>query len=155
MASHVTACLCHGIGTPLTVDGCADDAAGIACSLTAVVEAPDTDMTEGGAVAQYAHGRRGARLNGYDGGLAGEEPMMMTTPQEESLTQTLGEERWHPEMQRRRYQAGSVGGGGQIGTQPLVDEIGHTLRRGGLTTVGLQPTLTLQFLLQGEHGEWS
>ena len=77
--------------------------------------------------------------------------MVVTPPEEEGLAQSVGEETGHPEMQRRGYQSRGIGGGGEVGAQPLIDEVGHALRWRCLPAVGLQPALTLELFLQCKH----
>ena len=63
---------CH-LGTALAIDGCRHDAACVACSLAAGEESAHGDVLQGVAVADDAHGSRGAGLHTYHCGLIGEE----------------------------------------------------------------------------------
>ena len=110
--SGLTDSCCNGIGTAFAVDGCADDAAGIACALAAGIEATQADMMEVLFVAHYAHGRRGARLDCYHRGVVGEKTVMVFTKKQETLAQPVGEKTRQPEVKGRSDKACSVGSGG-------------------------------------------
>lgn len=63
----------HGFGTPLAVDGGRHDAAGISGTFAAGKEARRLAVLQRVAFARNAHRSRGARFDGNEGSLAGQE----------------------------------------------------------------------------------
>jgi hypothetical protein len=104
-------------------------------------------MLQGVAVAQNADGRRGARLDGYQACLVGEETVAHLAELAEAFLQPVAHGLGKPKMQRTGNQSRGIAALGKVETEAVVHEVGHALGGCRLPHVALLPAVALQTFL--------
>ena len=99
MSQQFLECGSERLGATLAVDGTGNNATGIACPLAAGIETIEGDVMEGFEVARDAQGGRCAGLDTDDNGIVGEETAGILSEYFKTLAQTIGDKRWHPQVQ--------------------------------------------------------
>ena len=74
--------------------------------------------------------------------------MVVLAKEGKGFGKTTADEGWKPKVERRGNQSRRIGTGREVGTETMVDEIGHTLGRRLLGVVALYPTEVFKTFLK-------